>query len=201
MLDKHPIFIALSAERRRELLANKQFATLGETAQCTLLDGVKQLREELDYRDQSDRFNDPHRRDKNADVLARSLAAVLKIIDPQRPGEISRIRADLIIDLSDFSDLNRDTISDAIRELEAFCATARRIEEAISRIQRIQRAPDDDLQHRTRRSRREASGLYVLLTTCGVKVSKSDKDPGLALMGLLADPPISRSAMRKHLRL
>jgi hypothetical protein len=197
MLDKHPIFIALSAERRRELLANKQFATLGEAAQCSLLDGVKQLREELDYRDQSDRFNDPHRRDKDAGVLARSLAAVLKIIDPQRLGEISRIRADLIVDLSDLPDLNRDTILDAIRELEAFSATARRIKEAIPRIQRV---PEDDLQQRRRRSR-QALGLYMLCITFEVKVSKSDKDPGLALMGLLADPPISGGAMRKHLRI
>jgi hypothetical protein len=106
-------------------------------------------------------------------------------------------RADLIIDLSDLPDLNRDTISDAIRELEAFCATARRIKEAIPRIQRVL---EDDLQQRRRRSRR-ALGLYMLCTTFGVKVSKSDKDPGLALMGLLADPPISRGAMRKHLRL
>ena len=85
MLDQHPVFIALAAERRRELLDNEPFAALDEAAQCELLDGVKRVRELLDYKDQSDRFNDPGRRDKDAGALARSLATVTKIMSISPP--------------------------------------------------------------------------------------------------------------------
>jgi hypothetical protein len=203
MLDQHPVFIALAAERRRELLDNDPFAALGEAAQCELLDGVKQMRELLDYKDQSDRFNDPGRRDEDAGALARSLAAVLKIVDPDKPNErltkISRIKADLINSLTDF---HRGSISDAILELQAFSVTARRIQEAIKGIQRA--PPRDNLQQRTRRTKREALELRWLLTDFGVEVNLTAGDarpnPGLVLMGLLADPPAEPEVMRKRLR-
>jgi hypothetical protein len=61
MLQQHPVFKALAAPRRRELLDNEPFVALGEAAQCELLDRVKLTRELLDYKDQSDWFNDPGR--------------------------------------------------------------------------------------------------------------------------------------------
>jgi hypothetical protein len=203
MLDQQPVFTKLAVARRRELLNNEPFVALGEVAQCELLDRVKEMREELDYRDQSDRFNDPRRRDKDASALARSLATDLEIVDPNKPNarlsEISRIRADLIYSLSD---LHRGSISKAIRELQTFSVRARRIKEAIERIQRA--PPRDDLQQRTRRANREASGLHWLLTSFRVEVSRTAGDarpnPGLVLMGLLADPPTSAEVMRKRLR-
>jgi hypothetical protein len=203
MLDQHPVFIALAAERRRELLDNEPFAALDEAAQCELLDGVKRVRELLDYKDQSDRFNDPGRRDEDACALARSLAADLKIIDPGkpngRPSEISRIRADLINGLTDF---HQGSISEAIHELQAFSVTARRMQEVIKGIQRA--PPQDDLQQRTRRTKREALELHWLLTDAGVEVKMTTPgagaDRGLALLGLLADPPATAEAMRKRLR-
>jgi hypothetical protein len=203
MLDQHPVFMALAAPRRRELLDNEPFVALGEAAQCELLDHVKRMRALLDYKDQSDRFNDPRRRDKDAGVLARSLAAVLKIIDPYKPdarlSRISRIRADLINSLSD---LNRDSIPDAINELKAFTVTARRIEEA---LKRIPRSPQDGLQQRTRRNNREAIELLWLLTIFRIEVYRTAgsarSDPGVVLMGLLANPPTSPDVMLKRLRL
>jgi hypothetical protein len=203
MLDQHPVFMALAAPRRRELLHNEPFVALGEPIQCELLDHVERMRELLDYKDQSDRFNDPRRRDKDAVTLARSLAAVLRLIDPRKPkarlSQISRIRADLINTLAD---LNRCSISDAIHQLRAFSITAKRIEEAIERIQRA--PPKDDLQQRTRRAKREALELHWLLTNVGVEVRRTAGDarpnPGLVLVGLLADPPTSPEVMRKRLR-
>jgi hypothetical protein len=199
MLHQHPVFIALAAERRRELLDNEPFAALGEAAQCKLLDRVKEMRELLDYKDQSDRFNDPGRRDKDAGRLARSLAAVMKIIDPERRSEISSIRADLILGLAEF---HRGSISVAIHKLQAFSVTARRIQEVNKRISRA--SPQDNLQQRTRRTNREALELRWLLTEFGVEVNLTAGDarpnPGLVLMGLLADPPAEPEVMRKRLR-
>jgi hypothetical protein len=136
--------------------------------------------------------------------LAHLLAAVLRIVDPHKPDarlrEISRIRADLINSLSD---LNRDSIPDAINELKTFAATARRIEEA---LKRIPRSPRDELQQRTRRRKREAFELRWLLKDFDVEVSLTTGDaygranPGLVLMGLLADAPASPEVMRKRLR-
>jgi hypothetical protein len=203
MIDQHPVFMALAAPRRRELLDNEPFVALGEAAQCELLDHVERTRELLDYRDRSDRFNDPRRREKDAGVLARSLAAALKIIDPHKPNarlsEISRIRADLINSLSD---LNRDSIPDAINELKAFTVTARRIEEALKRIPHA--PPQGDLQQRTRRNNHEALDLLWLLAIFEIRVYRTAEsarsDPGLVLMGLLADPPTSADVMSKRLR-
>jgi hypothetical protein len=203
MLDQHQIFTALAAPRKRELLGNEPFAALGEATQCELLDGVKRMRELLDYEDQSDRFNDPRRRDKDATALAPLLAAVLRIIDTHKPdarlSEISRIRADLINSLAD---LNRDSISDAIDELQAFSVTARRIQEAIKGVQRA--PPRDNLQQRTRRTKREARELRWLLMDFGVEVNLTAGDarpnPGLVLLGLLADHPAGPEVMRKRLR-
>jgi hypothetical protein len=197
---KHPVIVKLGVARRRELLNNESFVALGESAQSELLDRVKGMREELDYRDQSDRFNDPRRRDKDASALARSLATVLKIVDPHKPNaRLGAISRDLIYSLSD---LHRGSISKAIRELQTFNVKARRIEEAIKRIQRT--PPGDDLQQRTRRANREALGLHWLLTSFRVGVSRTAGDarpnPGLVLMGLLADPPTSPEVMRKRLR-
>jgi hypothetical protein len=203
MLDQHPVFTKLAVARRHELLNNEPFAAFGEAAQCELLDRVKGMREELDYRDQSDRFKDPRRRDKDASALARSLATVLEIVDPNKPNarlsETSRIRADLVYSLSD---LHRGSISKAIRELQTFGVKAKRIEEATKRIRRAR--PRDDLQQRTRRANREALDLHWLLTSFEVKVSRTAGDarpnPGLVLMGLLAAPPTSPEVMRKRLR-
>jgi hypothetical protein len=84
--------------------------------------------------------------------------------------------------------------------------TLKRAIEPMSKImERFEPAKDDGGQQRTWFPRREARSLKNLLSYFGLKVSLRTPDvgrpnPGLDLIGLLADPPVSGDVIRYRLR-
>jgi hypothetical protein len=185
----HPVIAKLDEEHRRKLFANPLFTALDEERQRSLLDCVLDIREGLAH--------------KNA----------LDKLCPQREREVAEVRSAIATIRNYFSD---DGLVEEIKDyqaadfdlahidLDAIATLMRAIAPVSEIVERFRYAEDDGRQQRTRLPRWEARNLEELLSDFGLKVSLRTPDerpnPGLDLIGLLADPPVLGDVVRYRLR-
>jgi hypothetical protein len=185
----HRVIARLDARRQRELRANVFFAALDEVRQRELLDFVAEARAQLARNDALDKLREHRPREIAAMKVA--LATIRELL----------ARDDFTDDI--FFHLANDSESDHVDS----GMVKRLMSDAEAMGAFMERFPlaDDGCQQRTRLPRWEAYNLFDLLTVVfGMTVSMRTPDgcsnPGLELIGLLADPPVSAEAIRYRLR-
>jgi hypothetical protein len=209
----HPVLAKLSAANRSALLGHPLYVKLLEPRRTLLLDEVIKVRASLDSEDNLDAFGDQDQRAADGAELKVALSSALTILSRHR-----LIGVDMIEGLADH---RRGSMSEAMRELNAAQKTMSRMLRILDGLPpRLDPSaampppwlnwddyePEDPPEYPWRpRDKREASLLHSALKDFGVKVSRTTADAekpdsGLALLGLLADPPASAESMRKRLR-
>jgi hypothetical protein len=204
----HPVLAKLIAANRSALLSHPLYVKLPEPRRTLLLDEVMKIRASLDSDDQVDPFSDQEQRVADGEELKVALSSALTILSQHR-----LIGADMVDGLARY---HRGGMLEASRELNAAQKTMGRMLRILDGLPSTPPAwlnwddyePEDPPEWAwppAPRDKREAWELHAALKDFGVKVSRTTSDAekphsGLALLGLLADPPASAESMRKRLR-
>jgi hypothetical protein len=185
----HPVLAKLDARRRRALLTNELFAKLDETAQRRLLDCVTEIREELPHKDALDKLRP--QREREIAALKSALAIILERLSNH----------DLVDEINGYLAADSDCDHIDSNVIETLVNAVGPVAEI---MKRFGYAEDDGRQQRTRLPRWEALNLQDLLSVFGIEISRRTPDgcanPGLELIGLLADPPVSDHVILYRLR-
>jgi hypothetical protein len=205
----HSVLAKLSAANRSALLGHPLYVKLPEPRRTLLLDEVTKIRASLDSDDQVDPFRDQEQRVVDGEELKVALSSALTILSRHR-----LIEDDMIEGLARY---HRGGMLEASRELRAAEKTMNRMLRILDGLPPSKPAawlnwddyepvdPPEWAWPPAPRDKREAWELHAALKDFGVKVSRTTSDAekphsGLALLGLLADPPASAESMRKRLR-
>jgi hypothetical protein len=201
----HPVIAKLSPARRRELTDNPVFVTLSESRRAQLFDAVLKVRAGLDQQDELAVVNDPAVRSANSTELKGAITKTLDILDGPLGSDI--VEGLWVSYPEAFYDPNPwahppDPFYGADEEGHVCKETLRRMLWVVENLEANPREAHLGL----RRKASEASALRtVLLFEFSIKVtmatpSPARPNPGLDLIGLLADPPNTGDGILKHLQ-